>query len=294
MNALVRMLSLLAVVALPAISIAQVGLVTLDTGPDSFSDYAWLGEVGEETSLKPLNQVFPTPDGHSRIGQSADSFGQWLRRLPVRLDREHVLARTGQRLNSPSAAVVYLDVLKYQQCADSAIRLHAEWLWFSGRSDEIAYHFTSGDESTWEAWRNGERFRVSGTSVDRVFNGVQSGKRSNLIAYLEHLFTYAGTRSLRFDSTAVEPRFARAGDFFVAPGSPGHAVVILDIIVAKDGTRHALIGQGFMPTQEFHVVEDRRALNGVWFELPEGPTDTIKTPSWRAFRGEDLRRFDGS
>ncbi len=272
--------------------IAQPGPDSPLPGPERFAAYGWMEEERDTPRLTSLEQAFEPPEGYTRIDLETGSFGAWLRGLPLRLDREHVLARSGRRLASPSAAVIYLNVLRHQQCADSAIRLHAEWLWSQSRPDAIAYHFTSGDLSTWQQWSQGERFRVAGSLVRRVNTGTTSRGRDALEAYLGHLFTYAGTRSLHRDSRRTAPSKARPGDFFVAPGSPGHAVVILDIVQSDDGKRRALIGQGFMPTQEFHVVRSHQALEHVWFELPETEEDMIKTPSWEAFRGADLRRFD--
>ncbi len=44
------------------------------------------------------------------------------------------------------AAVAKLDVSStdIQQCADSVIRLHAEWVWAAGDKNGIAYPFLSG------------------------------------------------------------------------------------------------------------------------------------------------------
>ena len=177
-----------------------------------------------------------------------------------------------------------------QQCADSVIRLHAEYLWASGHAEAAAYHFTSGDRSAWTDWRDGERFAVSGSRVDRV-RGEPSSGRVGYRAWLQHLFRYAGTRSLRLDTDAVPSGSAlRAGDVFVEPGSPGHAVLLLDVAEDTAGHRVALVGQGFMPAEEFHVVRSERALDGVWFRLPDDG-ETLVTPSWRPFQRAHARRF---
>jgi hypothetical protein len=69
-------------------------------------------------------------------------------------------------------------------------------------------------------------------------------------------------------------------------GSPGHAVLILDIAESKDGRRVALLGQGFMPAQDFHVL---RAPDGSpWFSL-DG--DNVETPFWKPFGWKSLRRL---
>jgi hypothetical protein len=179
-----------------------------------------------------------------------------------------------------------------QQCADSILRLHGEYLWASGRAAKAGYHFTSGDLSTWRKWRGGERFAVKGSRVKRV-RGKRVGGHGAFRRWLMHTFRYAGTRSLQFDSVAVGQRAIEPGDFFVAPGGPGHAVMVLDVAEHADGRRAALIGQGFMPAQDFHVVGrgGPRVLDGVWFLLPDATEPMIDTPSWAPFHRDQARRF---
>jgi len=103
---------------------------------------------------------------------------------------------------------------------------------------------------------------------------------------------YAGTRSLHRDSTPVpEGAPLQPGDFFVQGGSPGHAVVLLDIAEHPDGRRVALVGQGFMPAEDIHVLRwdaSRGTLDGVWFLLDDGE---LSTPSWAPFARDEARRF---
>ena len=111
--------------------------------------------------------------------------------------------------------------------------------------------------------------------------------------YLKHTFRYAGTKSLAKDSDLISPEgMLMAGDFFVQPGSPGHSVVILDVAVDAGGRFVALIGQGFMPAQDFHVVkgEGPKIIDGVWFVLPKAG-EVLATPSWRPFKRQEARRF---
>lgn len=258
--------------------------------------YQWLTEEPfAADSFTTLEARFAPPPGYTRVAVADASFAAFLRALPLRTDRKTVLSHAGQRLSSPSAAVVAMDVgeRNLQQCADSIIRLHAEYLWASNRQANLAYHFTSGDETRWEAWRNGERFKVKGSKVERVRTGRVDNSRAQFRRWLDTVFMYAGTRSLRLDSRAISPRDIQPGDFFVAPGSPGHAVIVLDIAVDAADRRVALLGQGFMPAQELHVIQARgaRVLDQVWFMLPD-EGQTLQTPSWQAFTSEQIRRFN--
>ncbi len=257
--------------------------------------YPWM-EGAEGAELTTLEASFAPPKGFSRISAAEGGFGRWLRGLPVRTDRHNVLAWDGSPLSSPSAAVIFLDVGQrdLQQCADTAIRLRAEFLWASGRAEEVAFHFTSGDRSAWRAWQRGERFKIAGNKVARAQGAARKNDHAELRRYLDNVFRYAGTQSLWRDSDPV-PVGADIlpGDFFVQPGGPGHAVVVLDVAAHPDGRRAALIGQGFMPAQELHVVrsDGPEAIDGVWFILPVAAADTLDTPSWRPFARTEVRRF---
>lgn len=259
-------------------------------------DYAWLADMeGTPPATRTLESRFAPPAGFKRVEAAPGSFGAWLRGLPIREDRRKVLSYAGAPLGSPSAAVVLMDVGErdLQQCADTAIRLHAEYLWSAGRAEKIGYHFTSGDLSMWSAWQKGERFKLKGRGVERVRGKAVANTHASLRAYLDHTFRYAGTQSLWRDSTQVpSDKPLAAGDFFVQPGGPGHAVVLLDVVEHPDGRRAALVGQGYMPAQELHVVTRRGAdvLDGVWFVLP-GSDGLLDTPSWRPFSRDQARRF---
>ena len=111
------------------------------------AEYPWLGELpGELPELQGLEARFPPAHGLQRVPVARGSFAAWLRRLPVRTDRTQPLSWKGVLQQRPSAAVVALDVggLDLQQCADTLIRLHAEYLWAAGLEETTAYHFTSG------------------------------------------------------------------------------------------------------------------------------------------------------
>ncbi|QDG50191.1 hypothetical protein FIV42_05435 [Persicimonas caeni] len=256
--------------------------------------YPWLSGMDADLQVVPLSQRFNPPAGYSRVSVGEGSFAQFLRGLPVRVDRTGVLSYRGRRLSSPSAAIVAIDVgeRNLQQCADSAIRLHAEYLWSRGEAQRLGYHFTSGDETRWEDWQKGERYVISGSKVERVRRGAVANSHAQFRRWLDTVFMYAGTRSLRFDSQPVAGPIA-PGDFFVAPGSPGHAVIVLDVARNEDGHRVALLGQGFMPAQDLHVIRSRgdHVEDRVWFVLPkEG--EKLATPSWRPFSRGQARRFE--
>jgi len=250
--------------------------------------YPWLSA---KTPIRPLVDAFPPPEGFARVDVEEGSFGAWLRGLPLRPAGTPVRDFAGDEIragNDPSvAAVAELDVgnANLQQCADSIIRLHAEWRWATGKQDEIAYRFTSGDKAVWKRYAAGERARVSGSRVKWVPGWTADSSRAAFRSYLDLVFTYAGTLSLAAERSRPSRDELRPGDFFVLGGSPGHAVLVLDVAANAEGQRVALLGQGFIPAQDFHVL----AMAGsAWFTLSG---DTVATPFWSPFPWSSLRRL---
>ncbi|MFL5353067.1 DUF4846 domain-containing protein [Archangium sp.] len=251
--------------------------------------YAWLSA---EHSIRPLAEALPPPSGYARVPVEEGSFGAWLRGLPLRPAGTPVRDFSGGQVlagdDGALAAVAELDVgpANLQQCADSIIRLHAEWLWSSGQKERIAYPFTSGHLASWSRYAAGERARVSGSKVTWVKGGPADGSRASFRAYLDLVFTYAGTLSLAAKTQRPSREDVRPGDFFVLGGSPGHAVLVLDVARNSEGKHVALLGQGFLPAQDFHVLSPGE--DGPWFSLD---ASEVATPFWKPFAWSALRRF---
>ena len=245
--------------------------------------------------LQSIVERFEVPAGYTRVEVLPGSFGEWLRGLPI-LDRQKVYSFRGEAIrNAPAIAVVPMSVGRgdVQQCADSILRLYAEYLWSKGKATSWGIHFTSGDLSNWTDWAQGQRFKVAGSSVKRVQSGPSDDSYEQYQKWLHHSFIYAGTQSLHLDSKSVGISQAiQPGDFFVSPGAPGHAVIVLDVATASDQPPIALLGQGFMPAQEFHVLTDTGAhVNQHWFELPQDKGDHLLNPSYYAIPRESVFRF---
>ncbi len=202
----------------------------------------------------PITTAFPPPDGAQRV--EADAFGTWLRtRMVADADRP-VKTHDGQVVHH-RARVVELPLVRgdLQQCADSAIRLRAEWQ--KATDQEVMFHATSGDPMAWARWAKGERpHEKAGKLVWTQGHGPGSWDH-----YLQKVFLWAGTRSLHAYDTVAVDRDPQPGDVLVQPGSPGHAVLLLDVATAGDAT-YVLVGEGFMPAQDFHV--ELGAHDGWW------------------------------
>ncbi|HZS37210.1 MAG TPA: DUF4846 domain-containing protein [Polyangia bacterium] len=235
------------------------------------SAYPWL----EHAPRAPLAEVIAPPPDAKRVALAEGSFGAWLRGLPLLAPGAPVHLYDGRLKGRQDvhAAVIDLDVgtRDLQQCADAVMRLRAEYLFAAGRP--IVFHPDPGKprELAWAGGRDHARFRK----------------------YLVALFADAGTASLAAEMKRGNLPL-RPGDVLIHGGYPGHAVLVLDAADAPDGRRLVLLGQSYMPAQEFHVLNNLGdAKLSPWFDAAALATDAgLVTPEWRPFHAIDVRRFE--
>ena len=231
---------------------------------------------------------FPAPDGFVRVDVAPRSFAAFLRALPLRPVGTPVRAWDGRVLAAPWArAVVDLDVGKgdLQQCADSAMRLYAEHRRARGDVADLVFHATSGDPLPWKRYAVGERPYVDGNHVrwrpPRGDRSEASPSSPAFRAWLDFVFTYAGSASLRLDTVAAKGP-VQPGDLYVQPGFPGHVLVVVDVARDAQGAGLLLIGEGYMPAQDFHLLG--------W--IAPGIDGAIVVDSWpKPFAATTRRRF---
>jgi hypothetical protein len=265
--------------------------------------YPWL--ASRPDALGHLAQRVAAPRGYRRVPLAAGSFGAWLRDLPLEPPGVPVLSHRGAVILPPDhqnlTAVVAIDVgaQDLQQCADSVIRLHAEWRWSQGHRDQ-SYRAASGAEMPFARWARGERVTVSGPAGSKLTWAPATRPDDSyhaFRAYLATVFGWANTGSLARDTSPIALADLRPGDFVVQPGGPGHAVLVLDLATDPEGHRVVLLGQGFMPAQSFQVLHPGRqdpsstpgaVGNGAWFRIDDAG---LETPFWPRFPWTTLHRF---
>lgn len=225
-----------------------------------------------------IGEAYPPPAGATRVAD--DAFGAWLQALPLRPAGTPIRTHDGARVRHDGRPVS-LPLVRgdLQQCADSAIRLRAEFARARGAADDLSFKATSGDPIPWARYRDGETPYATGNKVQwkRTDPATQSWE-----GWLSKVFTWAGTRSLAAYET-VRVDTPRAGDMLIVGGSPGHAVVLLDVATRGDQTL-LLIGEGFMPAQDFHVEHGPE--QGWWLWSDEG----VDLGHWE-MPGDSLRRW---
>ncbi|MBT9395527.1 DUF4846 domain-containing protein [Hymenobacter sp. NST-14] len=257
--------------------------------------YAWLPK-GRYQPARTVAARFAPPAGYQRVAVAEGSFGQWLRYLPLLPAGTPVLLYNGQPKDRQDvhAAVLDLDVgaRDLQQCADAVIRLRAEYL-FSQNPDQVHFHLTSGDDIGFRDWYSGTGFRVVGNAVTPARRPAEAPTHTNFRRYLDQIFTYAGTLSLSKELQPTPLAQVQPGDVLIRGGSPGHAVLVLDVATQpRTGRRVALLAQSYMPAQQMHVLRnvwDETGL-GAWFYL-DPAANRVSTPEW-TFRSTELGRFE--
>jgi hypothetical protein len=281
-------------------------------GQDASREAASAVVAPEPPALAPVTAVYPwgptatdrldgrfasPPAGFERVPAPAGSFAAFLRTLPLLPEGAAVVDFRGTPLHDGGhhpniVAVVDLDVgnRDLQQCADSILRLHAEWRYGTGARD-LTYRAVSGQTLSYARWLSGERSVVDGKNL--VFRPLAApAKDGHAIfrSWLDDVFSWAGTASIERDGKKVALADVRGGDFFVMSGSPfGHAVLVLDVATARDGRRALLLGQSYMPAQSFQVL--RPAATGpAWFVVAPDQSE-VQTPFWRPFPVGSLRRL---
>jgi hypothetical protein len=237
-----------------------------------------------------IRERFLPPPGYVR--KIADGFGEYLRDQALMPDKSPILLYNGEEAEDQSrhAAVLSLDVGKrdVQQCADFALRLRCEYLFSIGAHEKINYHLTNGDAFPYEKYRDGYRLKVDGNKTQLIKEAEPDTSYETFRKYLNVLFNYASTRSLYPESTPVALSDIAIGDIFIFADSPGHCVMVMDICENENGEKAILLGQGNMPAQQMHILNNPASADP-WFFV-----DAIRFPfslHIHTYEKEGLRRI---
>lgn len=251
-----------------------------------------------KTTINPAGMTiaerFVAPEGFTRIEVDKDSFEYYLRNLGLKPHGSKVLYFDGSEKNKSNVydAVVEMEIGKrdLQQCADAIIRLRAEYFYQREEYDKIHFNFTNGFRVDYKKWMEGYRIAIDGNNTSWVKKTDASNTYQDFSKYLDIIFAYAGTISLEKELKAVKLEGMQIGDVFIQGGSPGHAVIVVDMILNKvTGEKRFLLAQSYMPAQETQILQNPMDSKiSPWYSLGFG--DTLKTPEW-TFTSNELKRF---
>ena len=239
-----------------------------------------------------VGERIKVPEGFERINVENDSYGQYLRNLPVKPDGEKIKLYNGDVTNKDvHVAVLDIDVGErdLQQCADAAIRLRAEYLYGQGLYKRIHFNFTNGFNADYLNWMNGNRIVIDGNKTYWTKKTQYSNEYSSFRKYLDMVFAYAGTLSLSEEMKNETIENMQIGDLFLKGATPGHAVIIMDM--AKDnktGEKIFLLAQSYMPAQDIHILKNpENEQLSPWYSVNFG--EVLRTPEWTFDKGQLMR-----
>lgn len=176
------------------------------------------------------------------------------------------------------------------QCADAVIRLRAEYLYSNQQLDSIHFNLTNGFRVDFSEWVKGKRVKVDGNRTRWVQSAQPSNSYREFRSYLDFIFACAGTLSLSKELKKVSIDNMQIGDVFIQGGSPGHAVIVVDMAVnPTTGERVFMLAQSYMPAQDIHILTNPSNSDiSPWYSNSFGRI--LATPEW-TFSSSDIKRF---
>ena len=194
-------------------------------------------------------------EGFRRVKVDPNSFGAYLRSFPLK-DDWNIYYYDGRRVENQFGAFCTLDIdlgdKDLLQCADAVMYLRASYLYSQKRYDEIHFNSLAGKRMNYTDYVKGD------------YSPAKFRK------YMDYVFAYANTASLEKELPQRKIEDVQIGDVFVTSGNPGHAMMVVDMTVDKDGNRALLFAQGMMPAQTVHVVTNlEHGEDTPWYKIDE-------------------------
>ncbi|MEO6668341.1 MAG: DUF4846 domain-containing protein [Ferruginibacter sp.] len=242
---------------------------------DQVSKVSIVGKDNNDENSNNGNPYFdiaaiPLPQGFRRLDTTENSFAQWLLQIHLKKDKT-VYLYDGTTKANQSAQFAVLDIpvgsKDLQQCADAVMRLRASFFFDQKKYDSIVFYDNEGHAYRFLQPYTGEHFNK----------------------YLQTVFGMCGTASLSKQLKKIDLKEIRPGDVLIRGGFPGHAVIVMDVIVNEAGQKKFMIAQSYMPAQSIHILLNN-AMQGVspWYDVTG--TDVIGTPEY-TFYASELKRW---
>lgn len=231
---------------------------------------------------KTLETRFNTPTGFERKQVDDNSFAYYLRQLPLKPAGAKVKYFNGDtKYEDVYDAVVDMEISHQdlQQCADAVMRLRGEYFYSIKAYDKISFTLTNGFKMDYTEWMEGNRLAVNGNKTSWHKTAEPSNTHKDFRNYMEIVFTYAGTLSLSKCLHSKNIQDIVSGDVFIFGGSPGHAVIVVDVAESKSGEKVFMIAQSYMPAQETQILKNNNDDKlSPWYSAKN--VGSLYTPQW--------------
>jgi len=86
-------------------------------------------------------------------------------------------------------------------------------------------------------WMKGRRIIVNGNKAYWSNRSAPSNTYKDFWKYMEMVFSYAGTLSLSKELKPVAINNIEIGHIFIQGGSPGHAIIVVDMATNSNGEK---------------------------------------------------------
>ena len=178
--------------------------------------------------------MFPTPKGYIR---EQSDFAHFLQTYPLKENGSPILLYNGKKKWNQNAQIAVfklpIENENLQQCADSVMRVYAEYYWHTKQYDKIQFHLSDGFLLSYMKWREGYRVVIKNDHASYVKSASYDDSYECFKKYLRIVFAYSGSASMVSESTPIKLNEIRVGDVFLKGGSPGHVVMIVDVCTNK-------------------------------------------------------------
>ncbi len=239
-----------------------------------------------------IESRYGVPSGYERVQVEAGSFEDFLRKQKLKPYGEKALYFDGREKRSEGIYDSVIDVQigdrDLHQCADAIMLLRAEYFYQKKEYDKINFNFVSGFNAQYSKWMQGYRINPNGKG-SYYKKAAPSNTYKDFRNFMNIVFGYAGTLSMEKEMKPQSLDNMKIGDVFIRGGSPGHAIIIVDMAENEKGEKIFMLAQSYMPAQQTQILinpNDRDM--GVWYSLKG--TDVLNTPEWR-FGVENLKKF---
>lgn len=233
------------------------------------------------------------PEGYQREVYIKGSFQEYIQNYKLKPFGAKVINYDGSLYFNQIGHFGVLDIPVpkngLQQCADALIRIRSEYLWSVNQKDKIGFNFTSGHYCSWKKYAEGYRPKVKGNKVSFHKTAKVNHSKENFYKYLNLIYTYSGTISLFHEMKRINSiQDLQVGDMLIIGGSPGHVVMIGDVIKNEKGEKLFLLFQGNTPAQSVHLLKnlDNTSISP-WYNLKMNAE--ISVPGYTFYKSKFIR-----
>lgn len=242
---------------------------------------------------KTIKDRYLTPEGYSRVEVEEGSFAEFLRNQKLKPYGDKVLYYDGREKTKSGVYDSVFDInigeRDLHQCADAIMLLRAEYLYSIGAYDEISFNFVSGFKAEYKKWIEGYRINVEGNNVSYYMATESKNTYESFRKYMDIVMAYSSTLSLEKELISKDIGNIEIGDVFIVGGSPGHAIIVVDMAQNNSNEKIFMLAQSYMPAQQTQLlINPLDDSISPWYNLKS--QDKLVTPEW-TFDLDKLMRF---